>query len=86
MYCKLRTEFFRPVLRPERKACQTVFNCIFTNNMYVSLETISTEKFKSAVPMQIRILTIFAKFSYIQLTFLAKSRIKVPQNTSVPFA
>ena len=36
--------------------------------------------------MQIRILTIFAKFSYIQLTFLAKSRIKVPQNTSVPFA
>ena len=31
--------------------------------------------------MQIRILTIFAKFSSIQYTFLAKSRIKVPRNT-----
>ena len=24
MYCKLRTELFRPVLWPERKACKTV--------------------------------------------------------------
>ena len=24
MYCKLRIEFSHPVLRPERKACQTV--------------------------------------------------------------
>ena len=32
--------------------------------------------------MQIRILTIFAKFGSIQLTFWAKSPIKVPRNTS----
>ena len=33
------------------------------------------------MPMQIRILTVFAKFSSIQYRFLAKSRIKVPRNT-----
>ena len=38
-------------------------------------------KLKSVAPTQIRILTIFAKFSTIQHTFLAKLRIKVPRNT-----
>ena len=36
-------------------------------------------KLKSIVPMQIRILTIFATFSSIQLTLF--SHIKVPRNT-----
>ena len=36
------------------------------------------------MPMQIRILTVFAKFSSIQYTFLAKSRIS-PTKYTAPF-
>ena len=65
------------------KVCQTVLVVFLIK--YASVQFVwklfFCKKLKSVVPMQIRILTIFAKFSSIQYTFLAKSRIKVPRNT-----